>query len=223
MLDRKDTINNQSLGEEIANSISHGIGTLLAIAGTVIAIVYAAIYGDAMSIVCAALYGASMIILYASSTIYHSLANNKAKRVFRILDHCNIFVLILGTYIPVCLALLRGALGWVYFGVLAACTIVGIVFNAIDLKRWSKVSVVLYLIMGWIIVFSFKQFIAALPQESLATSLGLLVGGGIAYSLGVIFFALGKYKYMHYIWHLFVLAGTVLQYFFVLFYALPVR
>jgi len=223
MLDRKDTINNQSLGEEIANSVSHGIGTLLAIAGTVVAIVYAAIYGDAMSVVSAALYGASMIILYCSSTIYHALANNKAKKVFRVLDHCNIFVLILGTYIPVCLSLMRGALGWVYFGILVACTAVGIVFNAIDLKRWSKISVALYLIMGWIIVISFKQFVAFLPQESLSTSLGLLVGGGLAYSLGVIFFALGKYKYMHYIWHLFVIAGTVLQYFFVLFYALPVR
>jgi len=223
MLDRKDTINNQSLGEEIANSVSHGIGTLLAIAGTVVAIVYAAIYGDAMSVVSAALYGASMIILYCSSTIYHALANNKAKKVFRVLDHCNIFVLILGTYIPVCLSLMRGALGWVYFGILVACTAVGIVFNAIDLKRWSKISVALYLIMGWIIVISFKQFVAFLPQESLSTSLGLIVGGGLAYSLGVIFFALGKYKYMHYIWHLFVIAGTVLQYFFVLFYALPVR
>lgn len=223
MLERKDTINNQSLGEEIANSVSHGIGTLLAIAGTVVAIVYAAIYGDAMSVVSAALYGASMIILYCSSTIYHALANNRAKKVFRILDHCNIFVLILGTYIPVCLSLLRGALGWVYFGILVACTVVGIVFNAIDLKKWSKISVALYLIMGWIIVFSFKQFAAALPQESLTTSLSLLVGGGLAYSLGVIFFALGKYKYMHYIWHLFVIAGTVLQYFFVLFYTLPVR
>ena len=223
MLDRKDTINNQSLGEEIANSISHGIGTLLAIAGTVVAIVYAALYGDAMSVVSAALYGASMIILYCSSTIYHALANNRAKKVFRILDHCNIFVLILGTYIPVCLSLMRGTLGWVYFGILVACATVGIVFNAIDLKKWSKVSVVIYLIMGWLIVISFKQFVAFLPQESLRTSLALLVGGGLAYSFGVIFFALGKYKYMHYIWHLFVLAGTVLQYFFVLFYALPVR
>ncbi len=222
MLDRKDTINNQSLGEEIANSISHGIGTLLAIAGTVVAIVYAVLYGDAMSVVSAALYGASMIILYASSTMYHSLANNKAKRVFQVLDHCNIFVLILGTYIPVCLALLRGAMGWTYFGILAACAAVGIVFNAIDLKRWSKLSILLYLIMGWMIVFSFNSLMAALPQQSLSTSLTLLVGGGLAYSLGVIFFLLGKYKYMHYIWHLFVLAGTVLQYFFVLFYALPV-
>lgn len=221
MLDRKDTINNQSLGEEIANSISHGVGALLAIAGTVIAIVYAAIYGDALSVVSAALYGASLIILYASSTIYHSLANNRAKRVFRILDHCNIFVLILGTYIPICLALLRGALGWTYFGIIAGCAVVGIVLNAVDLKRWSKISIVLYLIMGWMIIFATKQMIPLLPDESLVKSLSLLIGGGVAYSLGVIFFVLAKYKYMHYIWHLFVLAGSILHYFFILFYVLP--
>ncbi|MDD4688933.1 MAG: hemolysin III family protein [Eubacteriales bacterium] len=223
MLERKDTINNQCLGEEIANSVSHGIGTLLSVAGLVIAVVYAAMYGDAMSVVSASLYGASLVILYASSTIYHSLANNMAKRVFRILDHCNIFVLILGTYIPICLSVLRGPLGWTYFGILTGCAATGIVFNAIDLHRWSKISVVLYLAMGWIIVFTFNKLIAALPPESIKTSLGLLIGGGLAYSLGVIFFALGKYKYMHYIWHMFVVAGSILHYFFVLFYALPVR
>ncbi len=132
----------QTLGEEIANAISHGVGALLAIAGTVVAIVTAAINSTAIGVVSACLYGASLILLYLFSTLYHSLTHVGAKRVFRIFDHCSIFVLILGSYIPICLTLIGGALGWVLFGVNAFCTVLGVVFNSINLDRWSKASVV---------------------------------------------------------------------------------
>ncbi len=211
--------NNQSLGEEIANSVSHGIGALLAIAGTVVAIVYSCFRGDAMSIVCAALYGAGLILLYFSSTLYHALTNITAKRVFQIFDHCSIFILILSSYIPICLAHLRGTTGWVLFGINAFCTVVGIVLNAINMKKWQKLSMVLYIIMGWSVVIVFKPVFSVMPR------LGVIffIIGGLCYTLGIIFYAIKKIRYMHYIWHLFVLAGSIFHYFPILFYILPVE
>ncbi len=210
-------MNNQSMGEEIANAISHGIGALLAIAGTVIAIVYACFHGDALSIVSASLYGAGLIILYMASTLYHSITNLKAKRVFRILDHCSIYILILSSYIPISLSLMRGALGWVLFGINAACTVIGVTLTAINMKKFHKLAMVLYIVMGWSIVFLGVPTLLALPK----TALWLLLSGGLSYTGGIVFFALKKPKYMHSIWHIFVLAGSVLQYFAFLFYALP--
>ena len=203
----------QTAGEEVANSISHGVGTLLSVAGAVIAIVTAVLYSTAIGIVSASLYGASLILLYGFSTIYHSITNKRIKRIFRVFDHCAIFILILGSYIPICLTLIGGALGWTLFGVNAACTIIGVVFISIDLERWKKLSMVLYLIMGWSIVASIKPFLAVADPAGLP----LLVGGGIAYTAGVIFYK-ARPKYMHFVWHIFVMAGSVLQYFFMLFY-----
>lgn len=203
----------QTLGEEIANAISHGVGTLVAIAGAVIVIVMAAINTSAIGVVSASLYGASLILLYLFSTLYHSFTNVGAKKVFRIFDHCSIFILILGTYIPICLTLIGGALGWVLFGINAFCTVLGVVFNSINLERWSKASLVLYVVMGWSIVFSIKPFLAVVDKAGLP----LLVLGGLCYTLGIIFYK-AKHKYMHFVWHLFVLAGSVLHYFFILFY-----
>lgn len=203
----------QTLGEEIANAISHGVGTLVAIAGAVIVIVMAAINTSAIGVVSASLYGASLILLYLFSTLYHSFTNVGAKKVFRIFDHCSIFILILGTYIPICLTLIGGALGWVLFGINAFCTVLGVVFNSINLERWSKASLVLYVVMGWSIVFSIKHFLAVVDKAGLP----LLVLGGLCYTLGIVFYK-AKHKYMHFVWHLFVLAGSVLHYFFILFY-----
>ncbi len=210
-------MNNQSMGEEIANSISHGIGALLAIAGTVVAIVYACLHGDARSIVSASLYGAGLIILYLASTLYHSITNLKAKRVFRVLDHCSIYILILSSYIPISLSLMRGADGWILFGINAGCTALGVTLTAINMKKFHALAMVLYLLMGWSIVFFGFPTIAALP----APAIWLLVLGGLCYTGGIAFFAMKKPKYMHSIWHLFVLSGSVLQYFAFLFYALP--
>ena len=210
--------NNQCLGEEIANSISHGVGTLLAIAGTAVAIVYACFHGDAMSIVAAALYGMGLIVLYLSSTLYHSLTNIKAKKVFQVFDHCSIFLLILCSYIPVSLSLIRGALGWVLFGINAFCAVLGIVLNSISVKKFQKISMVLYILMGWSVVFVAFPVLTKIPLNGIV----LLLSGGLCYTGGIIFFAMKKPRYMHSVWHLFVLAGSILQYFAFLFYALPV-
>ncbi len=203
----------QSLGEEIANAVSHGVGTLLAIAACVIVIVRAAINSTAIGVVSASIYGASLILLYTFSSLYHSLTNVKAKSVFRIFDHCSIFFLILGTYTPICLAMIKGAVGWTLFGVNTFCTVIGIVFNAIDLKKFQKASLVLYVLMGWSVIFSIKHVIDITPVSGMV----FLAIGGLLYTGGIVFYKLRK-KYMHFIWHLFVLGGSILHYFFVLFY-----
>ncbi|MBE7049545.1 MAG: hemolysin III family protein [Ruminococcaceae bacterium] len=217
MLAFKINFNGQTLGEEIANSVSHGIGALLAIAGTAVMVVTACLTSDVMGIVSAALYGFFTILLYMFSTIYHSLTNTKAKRVFQIFDHCSIFLMILGSYIPICLCLIRGLWGWVLFSITAVLAIFGIVFNSIDLKRWHKMSMILYVLMGWSLIFMFKHVVEKVPIQGIL----LLVGGGVFYTLGIIFFAKDKVRYMHYIWHIFVLLGTITQYFFILFYVIP--
>lgn len=210
-------INNQSIGEEIANSITHGIGALLSIAGAVVAIVYAAIHGDALSVVSASLYGAGLIILYTASTLYHSLTNYKAKKVFQVLDHCSIYILIFSSYIPISLSLMRNTIGWVLFGINAGCTVLGVTLTSINMKRFHPFAMVLYLLMGWSIVFLGVPTLKALPSAAIR----LLVSGGLCYTGGILFFALKKPRYMHMIWHFFVLAGSILQYFAFLFYTLP--
>ncbi len=210
----REKINNYTVGEEIANAISHGVGAGLGIAGTVVAIVTAARHAGAIAVVSVSLYGASLIILYLISTLYHAITAYGGKKVFQILDHCTIFLLIFGTYIPACLSLIGGAAGWVLFGIIGGCTVLGIVFNAIDMKRWKTISLILYIIMGWAVVFSGKVVLAKIPK----TGLIFLLGGGLAYTIGVIFYRMKQRKYSHFIWHLFVLAGSVLHYFFILFY-----
>ncbi len=206
---------NQTVGEEIANAISHGVGTFLAIAGMVILIVMA-VKNDmgAISVVSAVLYGSGLILLYTFSSLYHSLTNKKAKKVFRIFDHCSIFILILSSYIPVLLVMTGGWLGWTMFGISVACTILGIVLNSINLERWDKLSMVLYLVMGWSALMIIKPLYATLTAFEFA----LLVLGGISYTAGIIFYKNKKHKYMHFIWHIFVLGGSVLHYFMFLSY-----
>lgn len=201
-----------TLGEEIFNSVSHGTGGALAIAGTVVLIVCAALYADAWAVVSSCIYGASLIILYTMSTLYHAITNEKAKKFFRIMDHNTIFFLIAGTYTPMTLAFLHGALGWVLFGVVWGAAIVGIVLNSIDLERFRKPSVACYIAMGWVIVFAFKPLIEAIPTISLVF---LLIGGGF-YTVGVIFYAVKKVRYFHSVWHLFTVAGSVFHYFAIL-------
>lgn len=211
--------NSQSLGEEIANAISHGVGTLLAIAATVVLIVRACLYSTPIGIVCACLYGTAMILLYCFSTLYHSITNQSAKKVFQIFDHCSIFLLILGTYIPIVLTMLGGAVGWTIFGIITGLTVLGIVFNSIDLVRWHKISLVLYVLMGWTVVAFGPAVLRVLPKEGLIW----LVGGGILYTVGIIFYVMKKHKYMHFIWHLFVLGGTIMHYIFIFLYCYPAK
>ena len=201
----------QTLGEEIANAVSHGIGALLGVAGTAVLIVYAAIYSDVWGIVSAALYGGTLIILYTFSTLYHSITHTKAKGILQIFDHCSIFLLIFGTYIPVCLSLMRNWLGWVLFGINAACAVIGVVLNSINMQKFKKFSMVLYIVMGWSVLMMAK------PVFQKLDILGgtFLVIGGVLYTLGIIFYK-SKRKYMHFIWHFFVLGGSIFHYFFVM-------
>lgn len=201
-----------TLGEEIFGAVSHGVGGLLAIAGTVVLIVLCAIYGGAWEVVSACIYGASLIILYTMSTLYHAITHQKAKAFFRIMDHNTIFFLIAGTYTPFTLVTLRGALGWVLFGIIWGAAILGIVLNSVNLEKYKKISVIAYLVMGWAIIFAIKPFYESVDKLSLI----FLVIGGALYSIGVIFYKIKKVKYFHAVWHLFVIAGSIFHYFAVL-------
>lgn len=203
----------QSLGEEIANAVSHGVGTLLSIAGMVVLIVTACSKGmGATAVVSAVLYGVGLILLYTSSSLYHSLTNKTAKKVFRIFDHCTIFLLILSSYIPIFLVVIKGALGWTMFGISIFCTVLGIVFNSVNLEKWDRASQVLYLVMGWQALMIVRPILRAFDTAELV----FMVLGGLAYTFGIVFYRNHKWKYMHFIWHIFVLAGSVLHYFMIL-------
>lgn len=198
-----------SVGEEVLNAVSHGVGALLAVFGTVLLILRAKAYGDLMNVVSVAIFGGSMILLYLISCLYHALPPSRGKQVFQVLDHCSIFLLILGTYTPICLITVGGTFGLTIFGVNLTCGLLGIVLNAISLKRWKKVSMILYIVMGWLGVLAIPVI---LRNMSLMGFLLLLLGG-IAYTVGVFFYRQKEKPYRHGIWHFFVLAGTVLQFF----------
>lgn len=198
--------------EERVNAITHGIGTALAIAALVLLIVFASLYGNAWHIVSFSIFGASLVVLYANSTLYHSFSNVPVKTFFRKLDHISIFVLIAGTYTPFCLTILRGWLGWTIFGVMWGCAATGIVFKALATGRAEMLSTILYVIMGWGVVFFIKPVYAFMSEAGFA----LLVSGGIMYTTGVFFFIKEKIKYNHGIWHVFVIAGSTLHFFSVL-------
>jgi hemolysin III len=205
--------NGQCKKEELANAITHGIGAGLAVAGTAVMIVWAFLKSDAVGIVSAFIYGISLISLYTFSTLYHACGTEN-KKILQKLDHCSIFFLIVGSYAPLCLALLGGKLGWALFALNISCAAVGIAVNIIDLQKWHKLSLVLYLVMGWSCIVVIKPILGAVnPGEA-----ALLVAGGLFYSIGVVFYKNKKYRFMHSIWHLFVIAGSVSHYFFVLFY-----
>lgn len=206
---RPQSAKRYTLGEEIFNSVSHGVGGGLSIAGTVVLIVLAAIHSDAWGVVSSAIFGASLIILYTMSTLYHAITNHRAKAFFRIMDHNTIFFLIAGTYTPITLVPLRGALGWVLFGIVWGAAVLGIVFNSIDLEKFRKPSVVCYIAMGWVIVIAIKPML----QKVSPLSLWFLLIGGLFYTVGVIFYVKKKKKYFHSIWHLFTIAGSVFHYF----------
>ncbi len=210
-----------SKGEEIFNMTSHIIGGVLGIVATILCVVFAAINGNVYGVVSGAIYGVTMIILYTMSSIYHGLKPERfSKKVFQILDHCSIFLLIAGSYTPFCLCTFREyntALGWSIFGVIWAMAILGITLNSIDIKKYNVFSMICYLGMGWCIIFTAKLF----PKLLGIGGTVLLVAGGIAYSLGAILYGLGrKHKWMHSIFHLFILLGSILQFFCILLYVM---
>ncbi len=191
------------------NAVTHGLGALLGVVGTIILICHARAIGGRLNLVSVTVFGVSMILLYLISCLYHALPRSRGKAVFQVLDHCSIFLLIVGTYTPICLVIVGGAFGLTLFGINLTCGIVGIVLNAIDLRRWKKLSLVLYIVMGWI-------GILALPiiwKNMRLLALVFLVLGGVAYTVGVIFYRQKEKPYRHGIWHFFVLAGTTLHFF----------
>lgn len=205
-----------TVGEEIFNSVSHGVGVLLSIAALVLLIIFAAIYSDGYGLASALVYGISLIILYTMSMVYHIVQNKTAKRVLRVFDHCSIFILIAGTYTPYLLGPLRSPIGWTIFGIIWGVTVIGILMNAISLEKFRIMSLICYVLMGWGIVLSIKP----LAQNIALPGLVLLIAGGLVYTVGVVFYVLKKYRYMHSIWHLFVLAGSVCHYFSILLFVL---
>lgn len=206
----------QSRGEEIANSISHGVGLVAALAATPFLFMHAVRRGDTGFIVGTCLFAATMVLLYLASTLYHALPIGKAKRVFRVIEHSAIFLLIAGTYTPFTLGVLRGAWGWTLLGLVWGLAVVGVALKAFDTMSNPIVSTSLYLLMGWLILVAVNPLYARVPTPGLLW----LLAGGVAYTVGVAFFAAdARLRYGHFIWHLFVMAGTACHYVAVLWHA----
>lgn len=215
---KKVTVPKYTLGEEIVNSISHGFGIILGIVALVLTIVFSAKNNNTIGIVSSCIYGSTMIIMYTISCLYHALSPKlKAKKVFRVIDHCDIYLFIAGCYTPYCLSLIGGVTGWVIFAIIWACAVIGVLLNAIDLEKFIIPSVLMYLVMGWMIIFSYDSVATLLPTPGLV----LLIAGGISYTVGAILYAIGsKKKYFHSVFHFFVLLGSILQFFSILLYAI---
>ncbi len=199
-------------GEEIANSITHGIGALLSITALVLLIVFSSLYGNVWHIVSFTLYGSTMVLLYISSTLVHSFPQGRVKDLFEIFDHSSIYFFIAGTYTPFLFLLVKGALGWTLFGIVWGLAIGGTVFKTFYVKKFLFISTALYVVMGWLIVFAYKPISTGLEP----TGWYLLVIGGLLYTFGSIFYVWRGFKFHHAIWHLFVIAGTILHFFSVL-------
>lgn len=203
---RKMGLPRYSLGEEIFSAVSHGVSALAAVAALVLLLVFCE--KTPLKVVSVSIYGATMILLYTVSTLYHSLGLNRAKVVFRSLDHCTIFLLIAGTYTPITLVCLGNARGWILFGVVWAAAVLGVVLNAVSVERFKVVSMICYLAMGWVVVFAMKPLLARISD----LGFWCLLSGGLCYTFGAILYGLGKkIPYIHSVFHLFVLAGSVLH------------
>lgn len=210
---QKETRYRRTLLIEIGNAVTHGIGAGLSIAGLILLIIRAVHTGSPMRIVTFTIYGSALILFYLSSTLFHALIFTRAKRVFQILDHSMIFVLIAATYTPYCLVSIRGWLGWTIFGVIWGLSVIGIVYKCIWLKHKSKYSTIIYILMGWLCLVAFMPLWHALGP----VGFGLLLLGGLFFTLGALFYSRPT-AYTHLIWHIFVLIGTILMYFSILLY-----
>ena len=205
----------QSLGEEIANSVSHGVGLVLALAAFPVLITSALKRGDATGAVAAAVFALSLVLLYSTSTLFHAFRQGRAKRVFQVLDHSAIYVLIAGTYTPFTLGVLHGTWGWILFGLVWSMALAGTLLKAIGGIRYNTLSTFVYLAMGWVVVIAADKVWALVPGWGIFW----LFAGGIAYSLGAVFFLAERIRYFHFVWHLFVVAGSACHFIAVLWYA----
>jgi hemolysin III len=208
-----------TLGEEIAHGITHGIGTGLSIAGLTLLLVLSVLHGDVYQVVSFSVYGATLIILYLASTLYHSFQQPAVKRVFKVIDHASIFLLIAGTYTPFLLVAIRGVWGWTLLVIVWGLAILGVSLKALFIHRFQKLSVLAYILMGWLSVVAIKELLDNIPLGGLI----LVAVGGIVYTVGIIFYALKRIRFSHAIWHVFVLGGSVCHYFAVLLYLAPAR
>lgn len=204
-------------GEEIANSITHGVGLILAIIGMVVLTICANRYGNSWHLISCVIFSVTLILQYSFSTLYHSIQPPRAKSIMRVLDHSAIFLLIAGTYTPFMLVNLRGPWGWTLFGVVWTLALFGVLFQVSLLRRWQGISLTIYICMGWVVVIAIKPMLNAVAPGGLI----LLLLGGLAYTSGVIFYVRKQLRYHHAIWHGFVLAGSILHFFAVLFYVIP--
>ena len=218
MLTRPAGVAQYTLGEEIANAVTHGVAALLSIAGLAVLVAFAVLYSGSPKVVAAvSIFGASMVFLYTASTLYHSIPNPRAKKVLQYLDHSMIYVLIAGSYTPFCLITLQGYTGIALLCAVWLIAIAGISLQAVLLHKADWINCLLYLSMGWLAVFVIDPLVSTLDS----TGLALLVAGGLAYTVGVVFYIFERIPFSHAIWHTFVFAGTTLQFFSVLFYVIP--
>lgn len=202
--------------EEVANSITHGIGAGLSIAALVLLVVFASFRGTGWHIVSFAIFGFTMLLLYTSSTLVHAFPEGRVKDLFEIFDHSSIYLFIAGTYTPIMLTVIRGPLGWTLFGVVWGIALAGVVFKMFFVKRFLFTSTLVYILMGWLIVMAWKPLTANFPYQGIV----LLVIGGVLYTVGTVFYVWRSFPYHHAVWHLFVLGGSVMHFFSIL-YALP--
>jgi hemolysin III len=206
-----------TLGEEVAHALTHGLGVVLAIVGLTVLVARAAVYGTTWHVAGSAVFGATLVIMYTASTLFHSIPLPRIKHILRVIDHSSIYLLIAGTYTPFTLVTLHGPWGWSLFALTWGLALAGVVFKIFSTGRYEKLSLFIYLAMGWCIVLAVKPLMHALPVGGLV----LMLLGGLAYTGGVVFYVWERLRYHHAIWHVFVLAGSVLQYFAVLFYVIP--
>jgi len=211
------TAENYTPLEEIFNSLTHGIWILISLAGMVLMIVFASRYGNVNHIVSCTIFGLTLVMLYTASTLYHSFRKPTLKHVFKICDHSCIYLLIAGTYTPFLMVTLKGMLGWSLFAVVWTLTAAGILFKIFFVYRFNILSTIAYILMGWIIIFAVKPLLHSLPEGGIA----FLVAGGLAYTLGTIFYAWKKLPFNHAIWHLFVLGGSICHFLAVILYVIP--
>ncbi len=207
-----------NLGDILANAITHGIGVVLAVAGAAY-LIAASTRGTTWNIVGCSVFAATLILVYLSSTLYHSLFTTRAQHALQALDHSAIYLLIAGTYTPFTLISLRGTVGWVLFGVVWTLAVAGVIFKCLAVGRFAVASVLVYLFQGWVVVFAARPLLHAIGWHGIMW----LGAGGLAYTLGIAFFAFDRLRYFHAIWHVFVLAGSVAHYFAILFYVVPPR
>lgn len=212
-------IETRDVVEELANSITHGIGLALSVVGLVALVALSIVRGDAWHIAGCTTFGVTLVLLYAASTMYHTFHAPRLKRILKVFDHTAIFLLIAGTYTPFTLVNLRGFWGWILFVLVWSLCIFGIVWKSFHAERFPIVSVLLYIAMGWIVLIAVKPLLAAVPLSGIAW----LLAGGLFYMVGVLFYAVKRVPYNHAIWHVFVMGGSICHYFAVMFYVLPGR